>query len=241
MVSGSIPLSVHPYTIQSAFPSTIGTSDILVISFHAALCFGRSIAKSEHLKPDKCRIYFKRKNNKMVGTQSVTHFCSVLAVCTNCFASSLVSPPQSVHQLLPPTYRDVWLEWRDSEQQQQEASRTAANKPRDQFISRLLTRLKQQQNQSQAQQPAYQEGQGLSGEEEPEDSWENLAGLDIEEKGGKVEDKSEKSRQKDGAASLKAARELLLKLKESALAQKLQVNALYIVYGVTGVTQFHNV
>ncbi|KAK1884286.1 ATP-dependent RNA helicase dhx29 [Dissostichus eleginoides] len=36
---------------------------------------------------------------------------------------------QSVHQLLPPTYRDVWLE--------------------DQFISRLLTRLKQQQNQDQ--------------------------------------------------------------------------------------------
>ncbi|KAJ4920737.1 hypothetical protein JOQ06_024568 [Pogonophryne albipinna] len=56
---------------------------------------------------------------------------------------------QSVHQLLPPTYRDVWLEWRDSEQQKQEESRTAANKPRDQFISRLLTRLKQQQNQDQ--------------------------------------------------------------------------------------------
>ncbi|KAM4720248.1 ATP-dependent RNA helicase dhx29 [Anableps anableps] len=131
---------------------------------------------------------------------------------------------QSVHQLLPPTYREVWLEWRDSEQQQQEASRTAANKPRDQFISRLLTRLKQQQNQSQAQQGTYHEGQELkrAGEEEPEDSWENLAALDIEEKGGKVEDKSEKSKQKEGAAALKAARELLLKLKESALAHKLQ-------------------
>uniref|UniRef100_A0A665UWD4 ATP-dependent RNA helicase DHX29 n=1 Tax=Echeneis naucrates TaxID=173247 RepID=A0A665UWD4_ECHNA len=58
---------------------------------------------------------------------------------------------QSVHQLLPPTYRDVWLEWRDSEQQKKEESRTAANKPRDQFISRLLTRLKQQQNQYQGQ------------------------------------------------------------------------------------------
>uniref|UniRef100_A0A673CBF1 ATP-dependent RNA helicase DHX29 n=1 Tax=Sphaeramia orbicularis TaxID=375764 RepID=A0A673CBF1_9TELE len=56
---------------------------------------------------------------------------------------------QSVHQLLPPTYRDVWLEWRDNEQQKQEESRTAANKPRDQFISRLLTRLKQQQHQEQ--------------------------------------------------------------------------------------------
>uniref|UniRef100_A0A665UX62 ATP-dependent RNA helicase DHX29 n=1 Tax=Echeneis naucrates TaxID=173247 RepID=A0A665UX62_ECHNA len=83
---------------------------------------------------------------------------------------------QSVHQLLPPTYRDVWLEWRDSEQQKKEESRTAANKPRDQFISRLLTRLKQQQNQ-------YQE---------PEDSWENLAGLDVGEGGEDMEDKSEK-------------------------------------------------
>ncbi|XP_043999980.1 ATP-dependent RNA helicase DHX29 isoform X1 [Gambusia affinis] len=131
---------------------------------------------------------------------------------------------QSVHQLLPPTYRDVWLEWRDGEQQQQEASRTAANKPRDQFISRLLTRLKQQQNQSQDQQPAYHPGQELNraGEDEPEDSWENLAGLEIEERGGRVEEKSEKSKQKEGAASLKSARELLLKLKESALAHKLQ-------------------
>ncbi|XP_014877783.1 ATP-dependent RNA helicase Dhx29 [Poecilia latipinna] len=132
---------------------------------------------------------------------------------------------QSVHQLLPPTYRDVWLEWRDSEQQQQEASRTAANKPRDQFISRLLTRLKQQQNQSQAQQPTYHQGQELNrraGEDVPEDSWENLAGLDIEEKGGRDEDKGVKSKQKEGAASLKSARELLLKLKESALAHKLQ-------------------
>uniref|UniRef100_A0A8C3B061 ATP-dependent RNA helicase DHX29 n=1 Tax=Cyclopterus lumpus TaxID=8103 RepID=A0A8C3B061_CYCLU len=77
---------------------------------------------------------------------------------------------QSVHQLLPPTYRDVWLEWRDSEQQQKEESRTAANKPRDQFISRLLTRLKQQQL-----------GLVSAGDEEPEESWENLAGLDIGE------------------------------------------------------------
>uniref|UniRef100_A0A8C9Z3H1 ATP-dependent RNA helicase DHX29 n=1 Tax=Sander lucioperca TaxID=283035 RepID=A0A8C9Z3H1_SANLU len=90
---------------------------------------------------------------------------------------------QSVHQLLPPTYRDVWLEWRDSEQQQQEESRIAANKPRDQFISRLLTRLKQQQNQNQVQESGCQGqlGLGTAGNEEPEESWENLASLDIEE------------------------------------------------------------
>ncbi|GLD55488.1 ATP-dependent RNA helicase Dhx29-like protein, partial [Lates japonicus] len=132
---------------------------------------------------------------------------------------------QSVHQLLPPTYRDVWLEWRDSEQQQQEESRTAANKPRDQFISRLLTRLKQQQNQSQGQGSGSQSqaGLGQGGDEEPEESWENLAGLDIGDGGEEVEDKSEKrGGRREGAGALEASRELFLKLRKSSLAQKLK-------------------
>lgn len=136
---------------------------------------------------------------------------------------------QSVHQLLPPTYRDVWLEWRDSEQQQQEESRTAANKPRDQFISRLLTRLKQQQHQNQGQDSASQgqQGQGVAGDEEPEESWENLAGLDIGEGGDELEDKSEKKGGKnERAGALEASRELLKKLKKSSLAHKLRVNTL---------------
>ncbi|XP_068562850.1 ATP-dependent RNA helicase DHX29 [Cebidichthys violaceus] len=129
---------------------------------------------------------------------------------------------QSVHQLLPPTYRDVWLEWRDSEQQQQEESRTAANKPRDQFISRLLTRLKQQQNQEQSLELGSQgqPGLGSAGDEEPEESWENLAGLDIGEGGQELEDKSEKRGKGEGA--LEASRELLMKLRKSPLAHKLK-------------------
>ncbi|KAM3599823.1 uncharacterized protein V6R79_012165 [Siganus canaliculatus] len=132
---------------------------------------------------------------------------------------------QSVHQLLPPTYRDVWLEWRDSEQQQQEECRTAANKPRDQFISRLLARLKQQQNRNQVQDSGSQNQQGQigDGDEEPEESWENLAGLDIGEGGDELEDKTEKrGGKKDGSGALEASRELLKKLKRSSLAQKLQ-------------------
>ncbi|XP_030598748.1 ATP-dependent RNA helicase DHX29 [Archocentrus centrarchus] len=129
---------------------------------------------------------------------------------------------QSVHQLLPPTYRDVWLEWRDSEQQQEEESRTAANKPRDQFISRLLTRLKQQQNQSQQQESQGKHGLSTAGDEEPEESWENLAGLDIGVRGEEQEDKSEKRGVRREVADLEAARELLLKLKKSQLALKLQ-------------------
>ncbi|XP_045922753.1 ATP-dependent RNA helicase DHX29 isoform X2 [Micropterus dolomieu] len=132
---------------------------------------------------------------------------------------------QSVHQLLPPTYRNVWLEWRDSELQQQEESRTAANKPRDQFISRLLTRLKQQQNQNQAQEYGSQDklGLGRAGDEEPEESWENLAGLDIEEGREEVDDKSEKrGGMKEGAGALDESRELLKKMKKSPLAHRLQ-------------------
>ncbi|KAM8744062.1 ATP-dependent RNA helicase dhx29 isoform 1-T2 [Acanthopagrus schlegelii] len=132
---------------------------------------------------------------------------------------------QSVHQLLPPTYRDVWLEWRDSEQQKQEESRTAANKPRDQFISRLLTRLKQQQNQNHEQESTSQGqvGRGGDTDEEPEESWENLAGLDIGEGGDNLEDKSEKrGPRKEGAAALEASRELLKKLKNSSIAHKLK-------------------
>lgn len=132
---------------------------------------------------------------------------------------------QSVHQLLPPTYRDVWLEWRDSEQQQQEESRTAANKPRDQFISRLLTRLKQQQ-QNQIQGSGTQGKISRAADEEPEESWENLAGLDFGDRVEEVEDKREKSGGRRQGAALEAARELLKKLKATPLAQKLQVNTL---------------
>lgn len=120
----------------------------------------------------------------------------------------------------------MWLEWRDSEQQKQEESRSAANKPRDQFISRLLTRLKQQQ---QNQSPSHAEstsqlGQNC-GDEEPEESWENLAGLDLGAGGGdQVEDKSGKREEwREESAALEASRELFKRLKNSPLSQKLLV------------------
>ncbi|KAL0182085.1 hypothetical protein M9458_021460, partial [Cirrhinus mrigala] len=112
---------------------------------------------------------------------------------------------QSVHQLLPPTYRDVWLEWRDSEQKEEEESRTAINKPRDQFIARLLTRLKQQQS----LQPQTDLQERLQ-DAEPEDSWENLDTQEDHEpqRGG-------------GLVAEETSRRLLLKLRSSALARKL--------------------
>uniref|UniRef100_A0A3Q2YFR0 RNA helicase n=1 Tax=Hippocampus comes TaxID=109280 RepID=A0A3Q2YFR0_HIPCM len=134
---------------------------------------------------------------------------------------------QSVHQLLPPTYRDVWLEWRDGEQQQQEETRSAANKPRDQFIARLLTRLKQQQHHHQHGLESQSDGQTRLGAaeevEEAEDSWENLASLDITEKAkGDEEEKLEGRRgQKEQEGALRTSRELLMKLRTSPLAQRL--------------------
>lgn len=136
-----------------------------------------------------------------------------------------------MHQLLPPTYRDVWLEWRDSEQQRQEESRTAANKPRDQFISRLLTRLKQQQIQSNGQSQGQgfgSQGQLGAGDEEPEESWENLAGLDI----GGGEESEEKGEKRVRERGYEASRELLRKLKKSPLAHRLQVNTLKLFHVV---------
>ncbi|XP_077792506.1 ATP-dependent RNA helicase DHX29 isoform X3 [Podarcis muralis] len=74
---------------------------------------------------------------------------------------------QSVHQLLPPTYREVWLEWSDTEKKKEEENKMETNKPRDQFIAKLLNKLKQQQ----PQQPLESKPQIL---EDAEDSWENL-------------------------------------------------------------------
>uniref|UniRef100_A0AAQ6AIT1 ATP-dependent RNA helicase DHX29 n=1 Tax=Amphiprion ocellaris TaxID=80972 RepID=A0AAQ6AIT1_AMPOC len=131
---------------------------------------------------------------------------------------NLVKGQVILHQLLPPTYRDVWLEWRDSEQLQQEESRTAANKPRDQFISRLLTRLKQQQNQSR-------------GQNSPEESWESLASLDIGERGEEVEDKSEKT----GGRREGAEREQLPVFQHRhRVLEALQRHPVVVVAGETG-------
>ena len=33
----------------------------------------------------------------------------------------------SIHQLLPPPYRDVWLEWRDADTKEKEAKKSKQN------------------------------------------------------------------------------------------------------------------
>ncbi|NXT57546.1 DHX29 helicase, partial [Pluvianellus socialis] len=111
---------------------------------------------------------------------------------------------QSVHQLLPPTYRDVWLEWRDIEKKKEEENKIETNKPRDNFIARLLNKLKQQQQLQSENQPKVSEG--------PEDSWENLIS---------DEDFSSLSLETSDADNLEPSRILFKKLQSSSRYQRL--------------------
>ncbi|NXM81937.1 DHX29 helicase, partial [Oenanthe oenanthe] len=111
---------------------------------------------------------------------------------------------QSVHQLLPPTYRDVWLEWRDIEKKKEEESKIETNKPRDTFIAKLLNKLKQQQQLQSENQPKLSEG--------PEDSWENLVS---------DEDFSSLSPETSDADNLEPSRILFKKLQSSSRYQRL--------------------
>ncbi|GFS24549.1 ATP-dependent RNA helicase DHX29-like, partial [Elysia marginata] len=48
---------------------------------------------------------------------------------------------QPVHQLLPPPYRNVWLDWADAEKKKKDEAKEKVDKPRDQFISKLMKKL----------------------------------------------------------------------------------------------------
>ncbi|XP_051039031.1 ATP-dependent RNA helicase DHX29 [Phodopus roborovskii] len=116
---------------------------------------------------------------------------------------------QSVHQLLPPTYRDVWLEWSDEEKKKEELNKMETNKPRDLFIAKLLSKLKQQQQQQQQQQRSEHKNQSS---EDPEESWENLVS---------DEDLSALSLESTDAEDLEPARSLFRKLQSTAKYQRL--------------------
>ncbi|KAM4809399.1 ATP-dependent RNA helicase DHX29 isoform 2-T2 [Rhinophrynus dorsalis] len=112
---------------------------------------------------------------------------------------------QSVHQLLPPTYRDVWLEWSDAEKNMIEQNKMETNKPRDQFISKLLNKLKLQQQQ-------LKPPKETKVSEDPEDSWENLAS---------EEDLNQAASSHSEIDDLEPARSLLVKCSNSISYQRL--------------------
>ncbi|XP_076772317.1 ATP-dependent RNA helicase DHX29 isoform X2 [Arvicanthis niloticus] len=114
---------------------------------------------------------------------------------------------QSVHQLLPPTYRDVWLEWSDEEKKKEELNKMETNKPRDLFIAKLLSKLKQQQ-QLQQQHPENKK----ESSEDPEESWENLVS---------DEDLSALSLEPTNAEDLAPVRNLFRRLQSTPKYQRL--------------------
>ncbi|EDM10361.1 rCG44442 [Rattus norvegicus] len=116
---------------------------------------------------------------------------------------------QSVHQLLPPTYRDVWVEWSDEEKKKEELNKMETNKPRDLFIAKLLSKLKQQQQlQQQRQHPENK----TETAEDPEESWENLVS---------DEDLSALSLEPTGAEDLEPVRNLFRRLQSTPKYQRL--------------------
>lgn len=116
---------------------------------------------------------------------------------------------QSVHQLLPPTYRDVWVEWSDEEKKKEELNKMETNKPRDLFIAKLLSKLKQQQRLQQQRQHPENKTESAEG---PEDSWENLVS---------DEDLSALSLQPTDAEDLEPVRNLFRRLQSTPKYQRL--------------------
>ncbi|XP_048397831.1 ATP-dependent RNA helicase DHX29 [Stegostoma tigrinum] len=108
---------------------------------------------------------------------------------------------QAVHQLLPPTYRDVWIEWSEAEKKKTETRQMEKNKPRDQFITKLLHTLKQKPSTCVS-----------STADDPEDSWENLITED---------DFKSLSVAKDREDNLNTAKNILKNLQCSLKFQKL--------------------
>ncbi|XP_018423692.1 PREDICTED: ATP-dependent RNA helicase DHX29 [Nanorana parkeri] len=121
--------------------------------------------------------YWRSRVKIVKSNEDITSVCPTIVTEDSMQAQHLaatlalyeLTKGQSVHQLLPQTYRDVWLEWSDAEKSKEEKNKTESNKPRDQFITRLLNKLKIQQ---QLNKPEKE----CKVSEDPEDSWENLAG-----------------------------------------------------------------
>ncbi|XP_039606285.1 ATP-dependent RNA helicase DHX29 [Polypterus senegalus] len=153
----------------------------------------------------KCRVRINKLKDGMLevcptilteDSMQAQHLGATLALYT-------LVKGQSVHQLLPPTYRDVWLEWSDSEKKKEEQNKLETNKPRDQFITKLLNTIKQQQQQLPS---------AVDNKNEPEDSWEDLV---------TDEDFEKISLNQVNHDDLEAARALFTKLQSSSIYKRI--------------------
>ncbi|KAL4233237.1 ATP-dependent RNA helicase dhx29 [Mactra antiquata] len=88
------------------------------------------------------------------------HLASTLALYHLCKG-------QSVYQLLPPPYRDVWLEWLDYEKQTQLLEKSKENKPRDQFLAKLMSKIQSSTSKTKTTKQ-------VDDADDVIDSWENI-------------------------------------------------------------------
>ncbi|CAL1529712.1 unnamed protein product, partial [Lymnaea stagnalis] len=159
---------------------------------------------------------------------------------------------QPVHQLLPPPYRNVWLDWLDEEKKEKDEAKEKENKPRDQFISKLLKKLNVEDVATKTE-TATQDPE--AGGEDGEDDWESLAdkgklneispSKPVASKVEKKAEKSYKSSQLHQALLNRQAssefQELLLLRQQLPVYQyrqqvtsAIQANAVVVIAGETG-------
>ncbi|KAL8581805.1 hypothetical protein ACOMHN_010179 [Nucella lapillus] len=152
----------------------------------------------------KCRVVVeKQKDDYLEVTPDIVCETAKEAEMLGCtLALYHLCRGQSVHQLLPPPYRVVWLEWLDAENSAKDQAKQKENKSRDQFVSRLMKKLKVEEGKT-TQKPSPAEGsssskmafdisggdgggggEGDGGEDDDEedevhDDWETLADEEI--------------------------------------------------------------
>ncbi|XP_071120000.1 ATP-dependent RNA helicase dhx29-like [Mytilus edulis] len=119
----------------------------------------------------KCRVTIGRKKEETIeacpeilceNVKEAEHLGCTLALYQLCKG-------QAIHQLLPPPYRDVWLEWQDSEKAKAKEAQTTENKPRDQLITKLMKKLQLGSKNSE-----NKTTEGTKDDDDTVDSWENL-------------------------------------------------------------------
>ncbi|KAK2151742.1 hypothetical protein LSH36_353g09030 [Paralvinella palmiformis] len=93
------------------------------------------------------------------NVKEAEHLASTLALYRLCKG-------QRVYQLLPPPYRDLWLDWQDKDSQLIQEAKAEENKPRDMFIARLMKKLKIDTTKVTS---------GEQSDEDVEETWEDLA------------------------------------------------------------------
>ena len=90
---------------------------------------------------------------------------------------------QRVYQLLPPPYRDCWLDWQEVEDKLKAATKEEENKPREQYISKLMKKLKVSEEEGRMEEEEEEvqteKKEEMNEEEEVGDTWEDLASDEV--------------------------------------------------------------